>query len=70
MTTNFFNKWEFRQALNLAETNPVEAKTLYEEYLKKYPKDYSAYPYYCTVLVTLGEFAAAEKNIRIYRRYM
>lgn len=58
---NIFNKWEFEQALALSKTVPLEAKLLYERYIEKYPKDYTVIPYYASVLIILGEFAAAEK---------
>lgn len=61
MKAKYFNKWEFQQLLNLYETNPFEAKLKYEEYLDKYPKDYSAYSYYASLLIVLGEFDEAEK---------
>ena len=61
MNKNHFNVWEFKQALELGEIDPISARVLYEEYLKKYPEDYSAYPYYCSNLITLGEFELAEK---------
>ena len=61
MNKNYFNIWEFKQALDLAETDPISARLLYEEYFKKYPKDYSGYPYYCSNLITLGELELAEK---------
>ena len=61
MEIKYFNKWEFQQALNLAETNPLEAKFKYEQYIKKYPKDYASYSYYAHVLITLGNFEQADK---------
>lgn len=61
MSKNHFNIWEFKQALELGEIDPISARVLYEEYLKKYPEDYSAYPYYCSNLITLGELELAEK---------
>lgn len=60
MATTYFNKIEFKQALSFAETNPLLAKIKFEEYLKKYPKDYSSYTYYASILITLGEFTKAE----------
>lgn len=61
----FFNTWEFEQAYNIFHNlhNPIDAKFLFEEYLKKYPKDYLAYTYYISVLITLGEFEKAEKHL-------
>lgn len=61
MKSKYYNEWEFNQALSLHETNPFEAKNKYEEYLKKYPKDYSIYPYYASILIALGNFKSAEK---------
>lgn len=61
MNKNHFNVWEFKQVLDLAEKDPISARVLYEEYLKKYPDDYSAYTYYCSNLITLGELELAEK---------
>lgn len=64
MEAKYFNKWEFKKALELVETDPIYARTLYEEYVKKYPKDYSAYLYYCILLIILGEFDLADKVLR------
>lgn len=61
METIYFNKFEFNKAYDLLETNPIKAKELLEEYLEKYPLDYSAYPYYSSTLVTLGDFESGEK---------
>lgn len=61
MSKKYFNVLEFKKALELMETDPVSARILYEEYLKKHPKDYSAYPYYCSNLISLGELDLAEK---------
>ncbi len=61
MNKKHFNVWEFKQALELGEKDPISARVLYEEYLKKYPDDYSAYSYYCSNLITLGELELAEK---------
>lgn len=63
MNKNHFNIWEFRQALYLSETDPLSARSLYEEYLKKHPNDYSAYPFYCSNLITIGELELAEKML-------
>lgn len=61
MNKNHYNVWEFKQALNLAEIDPLSARIAFEEYLKKYPNDYSAYPYYCSNLIIIGELELAEK---------
>ena len=60
MATEYFNKIEFKHALSFVETNPSLARIKFEEYLKKYPKDYSAYTYYASVLITLKELDKAE----------
>lgn len=57
----FFNKWKFEQIFNLSKTNPYEAKIKYEEYFQEYPKDYTTYPYYSSILILLGEFNEAKK---------
>ena len=61
MNKNHFNVFGFRRALNLADTNPLLAGVLYEEYLQKYPGDYSACLYYCSNLITIGNLEKAEK---------
>lgn len=61
MDHKYFDKWEFKQALDLIEINPLESKRLFEIYLEKYPEDYCCYTYYCSVLICLGEFEAAQK---------
>lgn len=63
MGTKYFNNWEFQQALSLSETNPFEAKVKFENYLTKYPEDYSAYPSYISCLITLGNFDEAKKKL-------
>lgn len=65
MSANYFNKHEFMKALSTIDTNPIMAKKMYEEYLKKYPKDYSAFVYYASLLVTLGKIDDAEKILAI-----
>jgi len=61
MKNNYFNSWEFSNAVSIAKNDPIEALARYEEYSKKYPKDYTAYPYYASTLITLGKFKEAEK---------
>lgn len=61
MKTKYFNKYEFNYAASLLETNPIEAKLRFEEYIKKYPKDYVGHMFYATALITLGEFSKAEE---------
>ena len=61
MLNKYFDKWDFQKSLDYAETNPLEAKARFEEYIQKYPYDYSAYTYYIYVLIILGKFNEAEK---------
>lgn len=56
---------KFRSIIPLMVTNPIEAKKQYEMYIKKYPQDYSAYPYYASSLITLGYFKEAEEILDI-----
>lgn len=60
MKTKYFNTWKFQQALSHMDSNPYESKIKFEQYLKEYPKDYSAYPYYASTLIILGELHNAE----------
>lgn len=61
MINEKYNNWEFKQALMLCKTNPIEAKIKYEAYISTYPKDYQAYTYYAAILITLGEFEKAQE---------
>lgn len=61
----YFNIHEFNQAISLFETNPYEAKVRFEQYLEKYPKDYSAYNYYADVLITINAIDSAEKILNL-----
>jgi len=56
MRTKYFNQFEFKDAIGFIDKNPSLAKIKFEEYLKKYPKDYSTYPYYISCLITLVYF--------------
>ena len=56
---------EFKSIIPIMITNPIEANKQYETYIKKYPEDYSAYPYYASALITLGYFKEAEKILDI-----
>lgn len=61
MSNEYFDTWEFTKALDLINTNPIESKRLFEEYLKNHPIDYSAHTFYASCLITLGELDKAEK---------
>ena len=59
MQTVYYDRWEFLQAYNLIHSNPIMSKKLFEEYIQKYPSDYSAQNYYVYLLNFL--------NYQIYR---
>lgn len=60
MRKDYFNKLEFKKAIEIIEVNPLESKLRFEEYINKYPEDYYAYVYYIGTLITLKEFDQAE----------
>lgn len=64
MKTKYFNEFEFKSAFEFIDKNPFIAKTKFENYIKKYPTDYSAYPYYISSLIIIGNFDEAEKHLR------
>ena len=57
----YFNELEFNKAFDLHYTDPIRSKVMLEEYLKKYPYDYGAYPYYISVLISVNEIERARK---------
>ena len=59
----FFDHNEFRYALNALSTNPMLAVARFKEYLRKYPRDYSAYGYYVTALVYIKKLDEAEETL-------
>ena len=61
MENKYYDTWEFLKTNDITKTNPIEANSRFEEYLQKYPQDYSAYTYYAYNLITLGQFTKAEK---------
>lgn len=68
MKNKYFNTFEFRSALDLLEKNPEVSKLKFEQYIKDYPYDYSAYTYYITCLITLGNLEEAENNIEYLKK--
>jgi len=68
MKKHYFNTFEFRYALDLMEKNPEIAKLKFEEYIKNYPYDYSAYTYYITCLIILGNLEEAKRNLEYFKR--
>lgn len=67
MKLRFFDKWEFKDALDGVEYDPIGTKMRLENYLLNYPKDYSAYPYYASVLIALRELDKAEDVLKKLR---
>ena len=54
MKNNFYNAVEFKNAISNIRNNPWTAKVLLENYISKYPKDYSGRIYYIDDLITLN----------------
>lgn len=61
MNNKYFDTWEFKKALANLDFNPFESVVKLENYLSKYPKDYSMRAYYSYSLITVGEFNKARK---------
>ena len=66
MSNKYFDIFEFKQIMNLMDIDPYASLSLYEQYLNKYPNDYSAYLLYCSNLIILGKLDDAE---RIYNYF-
>ena len=49
----------------LRNTNPYQARVMYENYIKKYPRDYEAIFLYASVLITLKELDLAYEIIKM-----
>ena len=56
-----FNFERINRIMMHFEDDPYGTITKFEQYIIDYPKDYSAYPYYCGELIKLGEIEKAEK---------
>lgn len=57
----YFDKWEFNDAVDSFKENPFTAKIKIENYIKKYPYDFTIYPFYAGILIGIGELENAEK---------
>ena len=71
----YYNRLLFTKAMKVTNSNPYEAKRLYEEYLDQYPTDCLAWTLYASILITLKEFDLAsmildraENMINQYKR--
>lgn len=60
MGKKIYNSYEFNLALRTSDTDPASSIDLFEQYLSEYPKDYSAYPFYCDSLIVMGLLEKAE----------
>lgn len=69
MKKTYYDKWEFLNAIELIEIDPYETKTRLENYISKYPNDYSSYIYYSFTLISIGEFEQAENIINTTEKY-
>ena len=59
MAEKYFNKLQFLKALRLMDIDPIESKKQFIRYLDEYPKDFNAYSYYISLLISLGEIENA-----------
>lgn len=57
----FYDRWLSKQAIDQIKNNPFLAKETFEQYLIIYPRDFSTYPYYISLLITIGEFDKAQE---------
>jgi len=60
MAKDFFNKQAMLKILDMQVYDPYSAKTMYEEYLKEFPYDYSTHCLYANLLTTIGLLDEAE----------
>lgn len=59
MNNKYYDRWEFKKILSTIYIDLEQTIIRFEDYLKRYPKDYSAYSYYASALITLGFFDKA-----------
>ena len=57
----YFDALEYRKILLLSDFDPQKADLKCKEYLEKYPKDYSAYSFYASNLIKIGEFEDSDR---------
>lgn len=61
MSNIYYDQWRFNKILEKVNTDPWQAKILFENYFSDYPNDYSAYSYYASCLITIGLFDQANE---------
>lgn len=63
MNDNYYDAWYLRKIIEIIEYDPYEALSLFDSYLREYPKDCMTYPFYITALLALGKVDEAKKEI-------
>jgi hypothetical protein len=63
MKNKYYDNWKTKKIFNDYTKDIILAKEEIEDCLKDYPKDYSMYCYYASILVTLGNLAQAKEII-------
>lgn len=64
----YFDIFEFEQIINIMDQDPYTSLELFEQYLNKYPNDYSAYLLYCSNLIIIGKIDEAEKIYNYFEK--
>ena len=60
MINQYFDNEETKRILELSKRNIDECIKEYQEYIRKYPKDYTNRPYYISQLITIRELEVAK----------
>lgn len=68
MANKYFDIFEFQHIIKLMDADPYTSLGLFEQYLNKYPSDYSAYLLYCSNLIILGKINEAERVYKYFER--
>lgn len=63
MRKEYYDTMQFLRIVDLMEIDPVESKKQFTRYLSEYPYDFSAYTYFSSLLITLGEVDKAREII-------
>ena len=70
MTFDYYDTWEFDRINALFKVDPIRATHEFEDYFKKYPKDYSARSFYLYCLITINEIEKAQEELnKIYYEF-
>ena len=57
----YFNLIEFKRIIHTYNKDVLATERMFRDYFESYPMDYSAYPYFVNLLITLGKFDEAEE---------